>query len=104
MGCGASKVTPQNGDESKPLNANNGKTVEPEPRSNGHTNGSVHRPKSSNRKDSDTKPSTAELNGNVPANPQESRDVCNEQTAEETRHSPSKSSNGQLSGSSYSVN
>ena len=90
MGCGASKVTPQNGDEPKTLKASDGKTVEPEPRSNGHTNGSV--------------PSTAELNGNVPANPQESRDVCNEQTAEETRHSPSKPSNGKFSGSSYSVN
>ena len=96
MGCGASKVSPQSGDGTKSLNANGGKAFDGVPRSNGHTNGNEHGPKSSDRKDSDIKPNTAELNGNVPANPQESKDVCNKQTAEETRHSPSKSSNGKL--------
>lgn len=88
MGCGASKVTPQSTD-AKCLQVNgDGKAVEVEPASNGHANGYVNRQnlKSSKRKDSDSKPSISELNGNVPTKSQGNKDVSSHQALEETRH------------------
>ena len=84
MGCGASKVTPQSID-AKSLQAN---AVEVEPGSNGHINGDVNRPnlKSREKKDSESKPSISELNGNIPTKSQGNNDVSSQQALEEIRH------------------
>lgn len=81
MGCGASKVTPQSGEDIKPSHANGKFGADHDLRSNGHANGNTHRPKSSNRKvkDSDTKPSSAVPNGNIHVNSPENEDVPNQQ-------------------------
>lgn len=86
MGCGASKVTPTGGEDIKSLQANGSKTAEHEPRSNGHANGNINRPKSSDRKESDSKPSSALQNGNTHVNSSDNKDASIHQQASDKNH------------------
>jgi len=96
MGCGASKVTPQNGEEAKPLHAN-GNKIEHDSRSNGHANGSITAAKSSGPGELNNNQTNTQLNGNINVKPQENDDVVNlfsngeifdEQGLKESQQSP----------------
>ena len=96
MGCGASKVTPQNGEEAKPLHAN-GNKIEHDSRSNGHTNGSIIAAKSNGPGELNNNQNNTQLNGNINVKPQGNDDVVNsisnrevfeEQSSEESQQSP----------------
>ena len=84
MGCGASKVTPQSGEDTKPLNTS-AKTIDHDVRPNGHANGNIHhRPKSSNDKEvkvsKTVEESKAVHNGGIHLNSPENKDVFNKQS------------------------
>lgn len=84
MGCGASKVTPQSGEDTKPLNTS-AKTIDHDVRPNGHANGNIpHRPKSSNDKEGKVSKTVEESkavhNGGIHLNSPENKDVFNKQS------------------------
>lgn len=92
MGCGASKVTPQTGEEAKPLN---GHKVEHDSRSN--ANGSITAAKSNGSTVLNSNSNSAIVNGNLNVEPQGNNDVINsisnrevldKQALKETQHSP----------------
>ena len=84
MGCGTSKVTPQSGEDTKPLNTSR-KTIDHDVRPNGHANGNIHhRPKSSNDKEVKVSKTVEETkavhNGGIHVNSPDNKDVFNKQT------------------------
>lgn len=96
MGCGASKVTPQPGEEEKPLNIN-GNKVEHNSRSNGHANGNITAAKSNGPAELNGNPNNAVLNANLTVKPQgnndvvdsiSNREVLDKQALKATQHSP----------------
>lgn len=96
MGCGASKITPQTGEEAKHFNVN-GNKVEHDSRSNGHANGSITAAKSKGSAQLNSTPNSAVLNGNLNVKPNQSNEVVNsisnrevldKQGLKETPHSP----------------
>lgn len=97
MGCGTSKVTPQNDEEAKPLHAN-GNKIEHDARSNGHANGSITAAKSNGSGELNSNQNSTQLNGNLNVKPQRNVDVVNsisnrevldKQDIRESPHSPS---------------
>jgi len=96
MGCGASKVTPQNGEEAKPLHAN-GNKIEHDSRSNGHANGSITAAKANGSGELNNNQNSTRLNGNINVKPQgngdavnsiSNREVFDEQDIKESQQSP----------------
>lgn len=96
MGCGASKVTPQNGEEAKPLQAN-GSKIEHNSRPNGHANGSKSAAKLNEKIDPNNNHNITQLNGNINVKPQgngavvnsiSNREVLDEQDINESQHFP----------------
>ena len=71
MGCGASKVTPQNGEEAKPLHANGNKIAH-----DGQANGSITAAKSNGSDKLNNNQNRTQLNGNINVKPQENGDVA----------------------------
>ena len=72
MGCGASKVTPQNGEETKPLHAN-GHKIEHD----GQANGNITAAKSNGSRKLNNNQNSTQLNGNMNAKPQVNGNVAN---------------------------
>lgn len=72
MGCGASKVTPQNGEEAKPLHANGNKIEH-----DGQANGSIIAAKSNGSGELNNNQNSTQLNGNINIKPQRNGDVAN---------------------------
>ena len=96
MGCGASKVTPQNGEEAKPKHAN-GNNIEQNSRSSGHANGSIAAAKSNSSGELNNNQNISQLNGDINPKPQGNGDVVNtisnrevfdEQDVKESHNSP----------------
>lgn len=96
MGCGASKVTPQNDEEAKPLHAN-GSKIEHNSRSNGHANGSITAAKLNEKIDPNNNQNITQLNGNINVKPLgngavvdsiSNREVFDEQDINESQHFP----------------
>lgn len=98
MGCGASKVTPQNGEEAKPLYANGNKIEH-----DGQANGSITASKSNCSGELNNNQRNSQLNGNINnvkpqgngdvANSISNREVFDEQSAEELQQSPTHGAN-----------
>ena len=72
MGCGASKVTPQNGEEVKPLHANGNKIEH-----DGQVNGSITAAKSNYSGELNNNQNGTQLNGSINVKPQGNGDVAN---------------------------
>lgn len=96
MGCGASKVTPLNSEEAKPLHAS-GSKIEHNSRSNGHANGSITAAKLNEKIDLNNNQNITQLNGNINVKPQgngvvvnsiSNREVLDEQDRNDSQHFP----------------
>lgn len=101
MGCGASKVTPQSDEDTKPLNTS-AKTIDHDVRPNGHANGNIHhRPKSSNDKEvkvsKTVEESKAAHNGGIHLNSPENKDVFNKQSFDKQADDTVTAENGGVS-------
>lgn len=72
MGCGASKITPQNGEDAKSLHANGNKIEH-----DGQANGSITAAKSNGSGELKNNQNSAQLNGNINVKPQGHVDVAN---------------------------